>query len=57
MTIKVELVYNDGTKRELSFEKEIRVKGPRMLTAIDNALQKRTDLGDWSRWNLIDISA
>lgn len=55
MKAHIEIVYKDGTTKAVVIEKKIRVKGVRFLNAIDAAVNKRTDLGDWDRWNLVSI--
>lgn len=55
MKTHIEVVYKDGTKKPVVIDKDIKVKGVRFLSAIDNAVNKMTDLGDWESWHLISI--
>lgn len=55
MKITVELIYDNAPPRTVVIEKTIRVKGVRFLNAINKEVEKRSDLGDWTRWNLQGI--
>lgn len=55
MKIHIELCYKDGTKKPLIIDENIHVKGIRFLNAIDTRVNKRADLGEWERWNLVKV--